>query len=113
MEQYNEGEADDTRRLELDSVEEARLNALVQSARHLQGVRRHYDKNVHERTFQVSDLVLKRRQKTDALHKLLNPWEGPYIVSKVIHPGTFELQTTDDTAVPNTWNIEHLTRFYA
>jgi hypothetical protein len=37
---YNEGEADEARQLELDSVEEARCIALVQSARYLQGIRR-------------------------------------------------------------------------
>jgi hypothetical protein len=31
-EMYNEGEADEARQLELDSVEEARCNTLVQSA---------------------------------------------------------------------------------
>jgi hypothetical protein len=39
VEMYNEGEADETRQLELDSVEEARCTALVQSARYLQGIR--------------------------------------------------------------------------
>jgi hypothetical protein len=60
VEQYNEGEAYDTRRLEIDSAEEIELNALFQSARYLQGLWRHYDKNVCPRTFQVGDLVLKR-----------------------------------------------------
>jgi hypothetical protein len=32
---YNEGKADEARQLELDSVEEARCTALVQSARYL------------------------------------------------------------------------------
>jgi hypothetical protein len=32
---YNEGEADEARQLELDSVEEARCTAFVQSARYL------------------------------------------------------------------------------
>ena len=40
VEAYQEGEADEARQLELDSVEEARVNALTQSARYLQGVRR-------------------------------------------------------------------------
>jgi hypothetical protein len=35
---YNEGEADEARQLELDSVEEAYCTALVQSARYLQGI---------------------------------------------------------------------------
>jgi hypothetical protein len=39
VEMYNEGEADEARQLELDSVEEARCTALVQPARYLQGIR--------------------------------------------------------------------------
>ena len=46
VEAYQEGEVDEARKLELDSVEEARVNALTQSARYLQGVRRYHDRNV-------------------------------------------------------------------
>ena len=46
VEAYQEGEADEARQLELDSVEEAKINALTQSARYLQGVRRYHDHNV-------------------------------------------------------------------
>ena len=60
-------------RLEIDIAEEIKLNALFQSARYLQGLRRHYDKNVRPRTFQVGDLVLKRIQNTMGRHKLLSP----------------------------------------
>ena len=35
IEQYDEGEAEYTRRLELDSTEEVRVNATLQSARYL------------------------------------------------------------------------------
>jgi hypothetical protein len=37
VEMYNAGEADEVRQLELDSIEEARCTALVQSTRYLQG----------------------------------------------------------------------------
>ena len=43
VEAYQEGEANKARQLELDSVEEARINALTQSARYLQGVRHYHD----------------------------------------------------------------------
>ena len=43
VEAYQEGEADETRQHELDTVEEARINALTQSARYFQGVRRYHD----------------------------------------------------------------------
>jgi hypothetical protein len=72
IEQYVEGEAKHTRRLELDSTEEVRVNATLQSARYLQGLRCHYDKNTQPRTLQVRDFVLHRIQKTDGLHKLLS-----------------------------------------
>jgi hypothetical protein len=59
---YNEGEMDEARQLELDSVEEARCTALVQLARYLQGIRRYHDRNVRERSFNIGDLVLRRIQ---------------------------------------------------
>ena len=46
IERYDEGEAEHMRRLELDSAEEVRINATLQSARYLQGMRHHYDKSV-------------------------------------------------------------------
>jgi hypothetical protein len=57
---YEEGEADDARHLELDSAEEVRCNVLLQSAYHLQGVRRYHDQNVKRRSFNVGDMVLRR-----------------------------------------------------
>ena len=113
IEQYDEGEAEHTRRLELDSSEEVRVNATLQSARYLQGLRRHYNKSTHPRSLQVGDLVLRRIQKTDGRHKLLSPWEGPFIVTKVTEPGTYKLITEDGKEVSNTWHISQLRRFYA
>ena len=67
----------------------------------MQGLRRHYDKNVHPRTFQVRNLVLKRMQNNLGRHKLLSPWEGPFIVCKVTRTCSFELITGDNDPVPN------------
>jgi len=58
VEAYQEGEADEARQLELDTVEEARINALTQSARYLQGVICYHDRNVQQRSFNIGDLVL-------------------------------------------------------
>jgi len=77
VEAYQEGEADEVRQLELDSVEEARVNALTQSARYLQGVRRYHDRNVQQRSFNIGDLVLRRIQDETGLHKLNSRWECP------------------------------------
>ena len=66
---YQEGEADEARQLELDSVEEGRIKALTQSARYLQGVRHYHDRNVQHRSFSIGDLVLCRIQDETGLHK--------------------------------------------
>jgi hypothetical protein len=58
IEQYEEGEAEHTQRLELDSTEEVRVNATLQFARYLQGLRHHYNKSTQQRLVQVRDLVL-------------------------------------------------------
>jgi hypothetical protein len=108
--QYEKGEAEHTQRLELNSTEEVRVNATLPSARYLQGLRHHYNQQC---SVQVGDLILRRIQKTDGCHKLLSPWKGPFIVTKVIGPDTYELMTEDGIEVRNTWHIIQLRRFYA
>jgi hypothetical protein len=109
---YEEGEAEQTRRIDLDSLEEQRLTAVMRQARHDQQLRRYHDRNVRETSFNVGDLILRSIQKTDGMHKLSAPWEGPFIVTEVISPSTYRLQWGDGQGVPNPWNVEHLRRFY-
>ena len=101
VETYQEGEADEARQLELDSVEEARVNALTQSARYLQGIRRYHDCNVQQRSFNIGDLVLRRIQDETGLHKLYSRWEGPFIVTKVTRPRSCRITDADGNEVPN------------
>jgi exosome complex RNA-binding protein Rrp4 len=65
VEQYDEGISEDSRRVDIDGLKEARCAAHVQSARYLEGIRRYHDRNVKERSFNVGDLVLCRIQKKD------------------------------------------------
>jgi hypothetical protein len=92
VEQYDEGKSEDSRRVDIDGLEEARCAALAQSARYLEGIRRYHDRNVKERSFNVGELVLRRIQNKEGLHKLSSPWEGPCTVAKVltrnVHPNT-------------------------
>jgi hypothetical protein len=55
VEQYDEGISEDSRRVDIDGLEEAHCAALVQSARYLEGIRRYHDRNVKERSFNVGD----------------------------------------------------------
>jgi hypothetical protein len=113
VEHYDEGVSEDSRRVDIDGLEEARCAALVQSARYLEGIRRYHDRNVKERSFNVGDLVLRRIQNTEGLHKLSSPWEGPFTVAKVTGPGSYCLQTLEGEDVNNSWNVDQLCRFYA
>jgi hypothetical protein len=89
VEQYDEGISEDSRRVDVDRLEEARCAALVQSSRYLEGIRRYHDRNVKECSSNVGDLVLRRIQNMEGLHKLSSPWEGPFTVSKVTEPGSY------------------------
>jgi hypothetical protein len=60
VEQYDEGISEESRRVDIDRLEEARCAALVQSARYLEGIRRYHDRSVKERSFNVGDLVFRR-----------------------------------------------------
>jgi hypothetical protein len=82
VEHYDEGVSEDSRRVDIDGLEEARCAALVQSARYLEGIWRYHDRNVKERSFNVGDLVLRRIQNTEGLHKLSSPLERSLYSSK-------------------------------
>jgi hypothetical protein len=63
----------------------------MRQARHDQQLCCYHDRNVRETSFNVGDLVLRRIQKTDGMHKLSASWEGPFIVTEVISPSTYQL----------------------
>ena len=56
---YNKNEAELTRCTDIDLAEEHRLTASIQHARYEQQLWRYHDRNVHERDFNVGDLVLR------------------------------------------------------
>jgi hypothetical protein len=113
VEQYDEGISEDSIRVDINGLEEARCAALVQSARYLEAIRRYHDRNVKERSFNVSNLVLRCIQNTEGLHKLNSPWEGPFTVARVTGLGLYRLQTLEGDNISNSWNVDQLCRFYA
>jgi hypothetical protein len=112
IQHYDEGAAEETREVNLDSIEEHRVAALTRHTRYEQQLRCYHDRNVRERSFNVGDLVLRRIQSTKGTDKLSAPWECPFIVMEVVSPSTYHLQWADGQGVPNIWNIEHLCCFY-
>jgi hypothetical protein len=87
----------------LDQLEEARDMALLHSARYQQPLRRYHARGVRSR-----DLVQDARGR----HKLTPPWEGPFVIAKVLKPGTYKLANSLGEVYSSAWNIRQLRRFY-
>jgi hypothetical protein len=105
-------EAEATRLEDIDVLEEERLNMVIQSARYQQTLRCYHDKVVRHQSFAVGDLVLRHVLTAEGRQKLSPPWEVPFIVVEVTWPGSYRLTQMDGTEVGNSWNIEHLRKFY-
>ena len=93
-------------------LEENRLRAAARAARYQQALRRYHRRRVRARCFEEGDLLLRRVQSAKGTHKLSLKWEGPYRVVRVSRPGAVHLETEDGTPLQNSWNIEHLHKFY-
>jgi hypothetical protein len=108
----NIAESEASRLEDVDILEEERLNVVIQSARYQQTLRHYHDKAVQHWSSVVWDLVLRRVPTREGRHKLSPPWEGPFIVAEVTWTGSYRLTRMDGTEVGNSWNIEHLRKFY-
>jgi hypothetical protein len=109
---YDDRSNQTSREDSLDQLEEARDIALLYSARYQQSLRRYHARSVWSRGFQVGDLVLRLRQDARGRHKLTPPWEGPFIIAKILKPGTYKLANDQGKVYSNAWNIQQLCRFY-
>ena len=100
----------------LDLLDEKRDLAEACSAIYQQDLRRYHNRRVKSRTFQEGDLVFRLIQDQSDMHKLSPPWEGPFVVSKNLHNGSYYLidvrerrdshKSEEETRRP--WNIAHL-----
>ena len=98
-----------------DLLDEARDLAHSRSAIYQQGLPRYHNRRTRSRTFQVGDLVLRLIQDRKGMHKLSPPWEGPFVISRVLGKDAYYLFDTRGKQhdVHRPWNINLLWRFYA
>ena len=102
-------------RLKLDLLEEKNELVLKRAEDYHRKTARYYGRRVKPRSYKPSDLVLKKLllARKDPTHGKLGPnREGPYIISRVVRSGNYELQTEEGKTLPRLWNAEHLKRFY-
>ena len=106
---------DEALRLNLDLLDEKREQVLRRTEDYQRKTARYYNQKVRPISYMPGDLVLKKllpTRKNPAHGKLGLNWEGPYIISRVVRPGNYELQTEKGKILQHTWNAEHLKRFF-
>ena len=86
---YDKDDVEESRRLDVDLLEEERILAWQRSAIYQQKLRSYHSRRVRHRLFNEGDLVLRLKQKKS--HKLSPPWEGPFIITKALLNGSYYL----------------------
>ena len=95
----------------MDLLDEARDIALARTTVYQQALRNYHSRRIRNRSFSVGDMVLRLKQERPL--KLESPWEGPFIITKVIPGGAYRLKNpASEKDVENPWNVAHLRRFY-
>ena len=88
---YVEADNGKARQDSLDLLDEERDIAAACSAIYQQDLCHYHSHRVKIRTFQEGYLVLRLIQDQIDMHKLSPPWEGPFVVSKNLHNGSYYL----------------------
>ena len=117
---YVEADNEKARQDSLHLLDGERDLAAAKSAIYQQDLRRYHSRRIKSRSFQEGDLVLRLIQKKDGMHKLSSPWEGPFVVSKNLHNGSYYLvdirepatSGTSGEEAPRPWNIAQLRPYY-
>ena len=97
------------------NVDETRRDVALANESHKKWVKAQYDKSVQPHVFNEGDLVLTYDQKHDKHGKrnIESMWYGPFIMSKVLEKGSYELVDYDGIPFGKPQNWLCLKRYYA
>ena len=112
---YNQEQNEANLRVNLDLLEEIREETVTKAAARQRVVAQYFNQKVKPKVFEVGDLVLRncRASRPVGEHRKLSPtWEGPYLVSSVVGKRAYRLQTMEGKEIANTWNAQHLKKYY-
>ena len=112
---YQDKDNEEQLRLNLDLINEVRIDVEHKTARYKNLMGRQHNAMVKPRRFNVGDLVLKRvslATKNPAHGKLGPNWEDPYSVINCKRQGSYYLEALDGRKLEHPWNVEHLRRYY-
>ena len=112
---YQDEENEEQLRLNLDLIDEVRMDAEQMTTRYKNLMARQYDAMVKPKHFNIGDLILKRvslATKNSAHGKLGPNWDGPYRVINCKRQRSYYLEALDGRKLEHPWNVEHLKRYY-
>ena len=106
---------EEQRLLYLSHLDEIRRDVALANESHKKRIKTRYDRTVKPRTFFEGDLVLVYDQDKDALGagKFEPLWYGPYIVSKVLETGAYELVDHEGNKLARPRNGLYLKQYFA
>ena len=96
VELASEEHNDEALRLNLEPLDEKREWVQQRTEEYQRKTARYYNQRVKPISYVPGDLVLKKLlpARKNPTHGKLGPnWEGPYIITRVVRPGNYELQT--------------------
>ena len=102
-------------RANLDLLKEIREEANVKVVVRQRRMTQYFNKQIKAKAFEKGDLILKnyRASRPAGEQRKLSPtWEGPNLVFSVIRKGAYILQTIEGKDIPNSWNTQHLKKYY-
>ncbi|RRT46511.1 hypothetical protein B296_00013984 [Ensete ventricosum] len=96
-------------------LEERRAKAYLKNLRYHRAVPQLYNQIIQPRPIGKGDRVLRRTEVSDPRRtqvKLALRWEGLYRVIRVIRDRTYILSMMEGRALPRTWHVSNLKKFY-
>ena len=100
--------------LHFENIDERHRDALTTNKAHKNRFKNQYDKLVKPRIFFEGELVLLQDQDKEPLGvgKFKSMWLGPYIMSKVLNKGAYELTDFEGNKLPKPRNGLYLKKYY-
>ncbi|KAL0345519.1 UNVERIFIED_CONTAM: hypothetical protein Sradi_4383200 [Sesamum radiatum] len=109
---YDDSGNSESRRIDLDLLDEKREAAERRIHVYKSKMARAYDDKVRPQKFKKGDLVLRKKEGLGPIGKLDAKWDGPYVIAEVLGPGTYRLKRGDGQSLPRTWNVKNLKKYY-
>ena len=99
----------------LTNLDESRRDVSLANKAHKKCVKAQYEKFVQPHAFNEGDLVLTYDQRHDKLGKgnFESMWYGPFVVSKALEKGAYELMEYEGIPFEQPLNGLYLKRYYA